>query len=74
MSKLVIQDIAFRSNQQNKIPREPDFQSLDLQIMFEIYQDLMFKELLNLKQNVHTAVNNFEKLVLEFQNLSEDIF
>ena len=34
----------------------------------------MFEEILNLKQDMHNAVNNFEKLVLEFQNICDGTF
>ena len=72
MSELIHQHI-FRSNERSKESAEPDFQSLDLLIVFDIYRELMSKELLNLKQDVNNATRNFETLVLEFQNVCDDI-
>ena len=74
MKELVLQDVVFELNQRNNKLVKPDFESLDFLIIFDVYQELMFKELLDLKQDVHNAVNNFERLVLEFHNLCDDVF
>ena len=73
MNKLVLQD-AFSSNKSNYKLAESDFESLDFLILFNIYQELMFKELLDLKHDAHDAANNFETLVLEFSSMCDDIF
>ncbi len=73
ISKLVLQKV-FVPNQRNDKLTDYDFQSLNFLIIFDIYQELMFKELLNLKKDVNNAVNNFETLVLEFKRFCDDIF
>ena len=73
ISKLVLQKV-FVPNQRNDKLTDYDFQSLNFLIIFDIYQELMFKELLNLKKDVNNAVNNFETLVLEFKCFCDDIF
>ena len=42
--------------------------------MFNIYQELIFKELVNLKKDVEDTVNNFEILVLNFKSFCDDVF
>ena len=73
MNKRIFPQV-FQSNEIENKSVECNVGSLYLLIMFNVYQELMFKELSNLKHDVCKSTQNFEILILEFQNICDDIF